>query len=408
MKGLVERYKRWNRVHPTYGAFWGIGVGIGCGIGWGPGFGPEAIGYVGAGCGIGFGVGFTLAGLGIGLPVNFIFQVPYNGDGWTGIAPHVSELLREASEKFSSFRQQHLSVKGTDLFAMKNSLPLLATSACESFRALNTQFFSLRRGLESQNSMTGTSSATMQHTFCQEPLPTSKKPALVLITPYYINGRNYLQWSSSLIWSASARGKANKLTRSAALSSVDDAKYATCEAETSLALSWLINSMTIEIGKNFLLSKIAHGACTIEKASCSSVNNKAILFGIECFLHDFRQGNLDVTQYYNVLLRQWQKWDLYEIHQWYCETDAQYYNTLKEEKRVYKFLIGLNPIFEAIRNHIMSLDPLPTLEEVFFVVKREESRKRPTPNTSTAYAAPESSTLVAEGARSDDYKLKKI
>ncbi|XP_054808484.1 uncharacterized protein LOC129310613 isoform X4 [Prosopis cineraria] len=384
MKGLVERYKRWNRVHPTYGAFWGIGVGIGCGIGWGPGFGPEAIGYVGAGCGIGFGVGFTLAGLGIGLPVNFIFQVPYNaimatrgsalklarsssplsknhfaGDGWTGIAPHVSELLREAS-------------------------------------------------LESQNSMTGTSSATMQHTFCQEPLPTSKKPALVLITPYYINGRNYLQWSSSLIWSASARGKANKLTRSAALSSVDDAKYATCEAETSLALSWLINSMTIEIGKNFLLSKIAHGACTIEKASCSSVNNKAILFGIECFLHDFRQGNLDVTQYYNVLLRQWQKWDLYEIHQWYCETDAQYYNTLKEEKRVYKFLIGLNPIFEAIRNHIMSLDPLPTLEEVFFVVKREESRKRPTPNTSTAYAAPESSTLVAEGARSDDYKLKKI
>jgi hypothetical protein len=29
---LIQRYKRWNPVHPTYGAFWGIGVGLGCGV----------------------------------------------------------------------------------------------------------------------------------------------------------------------------------------------------------------------------------------------------------------------------------------------------------------------------------------------------------------------------------------
>ena len=79
IKGLFGRYERWNPVHPTYGAFWGMGVGVGCGVGWGPGFGPEVIGYVGAGCGIGFNVGFTVAGLGIGLPANIIFKAPYNG-----------------------------------------------------------------------------------------------------------------------------------------------------------------------------------------------------------------------------------------------------------------------------------------------------------------------------------------
>lgn len=79
IKGLFRRYERWNPVHPTYGAFWGMGVGIGCGVGWGPGFGPEVVGYVGAGCGIGFNVGITLAGFGIGLPTNIIFQAPYNG-----------------------------------------------------------------------------------------------------------------------------------------------------------------------------------------------------------------------------------------------------------------------------------------------------------------------------------------
>lgn len=78
IKGLFRRYERWNPVHPTYGAFWGMGIGVGCGVGWGPGFGPEAIGYVGAGCGVGFSVGFSLLGIGIGLPANYIFTVPYN------------------------------------------------------------------------------------------------------------------------------------------------------------------------------------------------------------------------------------------------------------------------------------------------------------------------------------------
>ncbi|KVH91612.1 hypothetical protein Ccrd_006369 [Cynara cardunculus var. scolymus] len=65
IKGLFRRYERWNPVHPTSGAFWGMGIGVGCGIGWGPGFGPDVIGYVGAGCGVGFSVGITLAGVGI-------------------------------------------------------------------------------------------------------------------------------------------------------------------------------------------------------------------------------------------------------------------------------------------------------------------------------------------------------
>ena len=56
-----------------------MGLGIGCGVGWGPGFGPEVIGYVGAGCGAGFCVGITLAGIGIGLPANYVYTLPYNG-----------------------------------------------------------------------------------------------------------------------------------------------------------------------------------------------------------------------------------------------------------------------------------------------------------------------------------------
>ncbi|XP_061347385.1 cadmium-induced protein AS8 isoform X2 [Gastrolobium bilobum] len=146
IKGLFRRYERWNPVHPTYGAFWGMGVGIGCGVGWGPGFGPEVIGYVGAGCGIGFNVGITLAGFGVGLPANIIFEAPYNGVSWIRDLPCVSDLQREASGKILCFRKKHLSVDGIDFFDMRNSLPLLTTSACKSIQAFHSQLFCSRRG----------------------------------------------------------------------------------------------------------------------------------------------------------------------------------------------------------------------------------------------------------------------
>lgn len=120
-------------MHPTAGAFWGMGVGIGCGIGWGPGFGPEVVGYVGAGCGVGFSVGITLAGFGIGLPANCLFEIPNNalmatrsnaldlarfgghlsmrnfgGDGWNNIAPCISRLQREVCGSFSRFKRKHV------------------------------------------------------------------------------------------------------------------------------------------------------------------------------------------------------------------------------------------------------------------------------------------------------------
>ncbi|KAF4391816.1 hypothetical protein F8388_017411 [Cannabis sativa] len=165
IKGLFRRYERWNPVHPTYGAFWGMGVGIGCGVGWGPGFGPDVIGYVGAGCGVGFSVGFTFAGFGIGLPANYLYEVPYsvdilfhslecqilmqsfpafvttrNGavemarssgfqvpksvgrDRQTIFVPDVSNLQREVSEKLSSFKQKVLLDERLNSFDIKSLL----------------------------------------------------------------------------------------------------------------------------------------------------------------------------------------------------------------------------------------------------------------------------------------------
>ncbi|XP_023915093.2 cadmium-induced protein AS8 isoform X1 [Quercus suber] len=170
IKGVFRRYERWNPVHPTSGTFWGMGIGIGCGVGWGPGFGPEAVGYVGAGCGVGFSVGITLVGFGIGIPANYLYEVPYNavmatgsgavelarssglvtkdivGDGWNNIAPRISGLQTEAYRRFSSFKQKCCSDKEFDLFDRKSKLQVFTRSISESLGTFGGRFFHPRKG----------------------------------------------------------------------------------------------------------------------------------------------------------------------------------------------------------------------------------------------------------------------
>lgn len=70
-----------------------------------------------------------------------------SGDIWIRNVPSVSDLQREASEKFLCFKQKYLSINGTDFFDMKNSLPLLTTSACKSIQAFHSQLFCSRKGI---------------------------------------------------------------------------------------------------------------------------------------------------------------------------------------------------------------------------------------------------------------------
>ncbi|KAJ6712175.1 CADMIUM-INDUCED PROTEIN AS8 [Salix purpurea] len=174
IKGLCRRYERWNPVHPTSGAFWGMGIGIGCGIGWGPGFGPEAIGYVGAGCGVGFSVGITLVGFGIGLPANYLFQIPYNaivatssgalaiarsngllsardvaGEGWNNVASRASLLQRETSGRLCGFNKKVFLDNGVDLIDMKSKLSVNAGSLSKVLETFSSRFFPPGKGLTS-------------------------------------------------------------------------------------------------------------------------------------------------------------------------------------------------------------------------------------------------------------------
>ena len=156
------------------------------------------------------------------------------------------------------------------------------------------------------------STATVsQITSNQEAMASSNSSAdsnLMPITGHKLNGNNYLQWFHSVMMFICGKGKDDYLNGVAAKPNKTDEKFKVWNAENNMVMSWLINSMANDIGENFLLYGTTKEIWDAAKETYSNNENTSELFEVESVLHDFRQGELTVTQYFNTLNRSGSSW----------------------------------------------------------------------------------------------------
>ncbi|XP_073023240.1 uncharacterized protein [Primulina eburnea] len=194
------------------------------------------------------------------------------------------------------------------------------------------------------------------------------------------------------------RGKEEYLMSESAIPEKTDPDFKKWNIENHMIMAWLINSMTMEIGENFLLYETALEMWQAARETYSSSDNTSELFAVESVLYDLRQGDQPVTLYYNALVRQWQQLDAFESHEWKCAEDGQRFLKIQEQKRTFKFLLGLNKDLDEVRGRIMGGKPLMNLREAFAEVRREESRKRVMMGTQNNSVNVEGSALASYGA----------
>ncbi|KAL5741619.1 hypothetical protein ACOSP7_028351 [Xanthoceras sorbifolium] len=196
------------------------------------------------------------------------------------------------------------------------------------------------------------------------------------ITGHKLNEHNYLQWSQSVLMFICCKGRDDYLTGVAKSPDKENPKFKQWKVENNMVMPWLINSMNNDIGENFLLYDTAEEIWNAARDTYSNSDNTSELFGIESTLHDLRQEDMSVTQYSNSLTRYWQQLDMFEHPEWSCTKDGILYKELVEQKRIFKFLLGLNLNLDEVRGRILVTKPLPNIREVFSEVRREESIKK--------------------------------
>ena len=97
------------------------------------------------------------------------------------------------------------------------------------------------------------------------------------------------------------------------------------------------------------------------KETYSNIDNTSAIFEIKSLLHDPRQGEKLVTEFFNTLSRYWRQLDTYEEIEWNCPEDKKKYRELVEKDIIYKFLLGLNRDLDEVCGRVLGTKPLPKL-----------------------------------------------
>ncbi|KAL5820794.1 hypothetical protein ACOSQ3_022676 [Xanthoceras sorbifolium] len=219
----------------------------------------------------------------------------------------------------------------------------------------------------------------------------------VRITNIRLNGDNFLRWSLSVRMYILGRGKGDYLTGKKTAPAKEDSSYATWEAENFMVMSWLVNSMEEDIAANYLGHPTAKAMWNNLSQMYSDLGNQSQIYEIELKIGETKQGTESVTKYFSGLKRLWQDLDMFFDHKWKDAADGVYFQKVLENSRVFKFLAGLNVDFDEVRGRIIGRQPLPSLNEVFAEVRREESRRGVMLGNKNSSSTPvETSALVSQ------------
>ena len=170
---------------------------------------------------------------------------------------------------------------------------------------------------------------------------------------------------------------------------VADPLYAQWIRCNTMVLSWIQRSISESIAKSVLWIDSAAGVWKNLQIRFSQSDIFRIS-DIQEDLYRFRQGTLDVSDYFTQLKVFWDELENYRPLPFCkcsiaCSCDAvQSARVHREQDYVIRFLKGLNERFAHSKSQIMMMQPLPDIDKAFsLVIQQERELNSGTPFTST-------------------------
>ncbi|KAK3007413.1 hypothetical protein RJ639_014792 [Escallonia herrerae] len=229
------------------------------------------------------------------------------------------------------------------------------------------------------------------------------------LTSHKLTEKNYLELAQSVKLAIDGRGKLGHFTEDVRQPAASNPSLSSWRFENSLIITWLINSMEPTIGKTYLFLHTAKDVWEAVRETYSDVENSSQIFDLKTKLWKSKQGEREVTIYYNEIVSLWQELDQCYNDEWDCPSDSVNVMKMEECDRVYLFLAGLNSDFDEVWSRILGKKPVPSLCEAFSEIRSEETRRKvmltnlnPKPAVDV-----ENSALVVKGNEYDNDKKKR-
>ncbi|XP_058746040.1 uncharacterized protein LOC131618902 [Vicia villosa] len=207
-------------------------------------------------------------------------------------------------------------------------------------------------------------------------LHPNENPALVLVTPP-LDDKNYHTWSRSMQISLISKNKDKFIDGSLPKPAVSDILFAPWIRCNTMVLAWIQRSISASIARSVLWIDTAAGVWKNLQVRFSHSDIFRIS-DIQEDLYKFRQGTLDVSNYFTQLKVLWDELETYRpIPSCTCAIPCSCgasasIRSYRDQDYVIRFLKGLNEKFTHSKSQIMMMNPLPDIDKAFSLVIQQE------------------------------------
>ncbi|GKA24643.1 NSP-interacting kinase 1-like protein [Tanacetum coccineum] len=188
-------------------------------------------------------------------------------------------------------------------------------------------------------------------------LASSDHPGMMLTTTPF-NGGNFLGWSRTIKMALGAKFKLGFIDGSSPKPAVIHNDYQ----------RWSASDLWKELEERY------------------GQSNGPLIYHVERELKKVSQGNSSIVTFFNKLKKFWDELhslngvpmcNCGKIRECTCGVTKKFLE-IDSRSKLMQFLMRLNDDFEAVRNQILSMDPLPNLNKAYYIVQQVEKQKQVT------------------------------
>ncbi|XP_071740338.1 uncharacterized protein [Rutidosis leptorrhynchoides] len=185
---------------------------------------------------------------------------------------------------------------------------------------------------------------------------------------------NYKSWACAMELALQTKNKIGFIKGIIEKDDQDEVLAGQWERCNAVVLSWILGCVSDELYYGQIYSKFASIVWDELKETYDKVDG-SVMFNLEQKIAQLTQNGTPVSDYYHKLNSLWKQYDiLCKLPSCDCAADKErkeHYN----QRKLMKFLMGLDDSYQPVRTTILTSDPLPSVKTAFSIVSREESHR---------------------------------
>ncbi|XP_073116149.1 uncharacterized protein [Elaeis guineensis] len=203
----------------------------------------------------------------------------------------------------------------------------------------------------------------------------SENPGNALVTSL-LKGPNYPAWRRAIITALRAKRKIWFVDGTLARPIDGLRNHFLWDTCNSMMMSWIYNSVVPEIYDSISFFESARDIW-VDLEERYSQGNAHRIHELKTQIWSFRQGNdMTIAAYYGHLRGLWEELTAYsKVPTCSCGATREI-QVEKEKERLHQFLFGLKDSYDTLRDQLLSMEPLSTVNKAYALLIRGEKQKK--------------------------------